>query len=90
MILFPRRRTTMWIHPPSTVMMTCSPTIRSYRFGTSIHEKSLRRSTPFARCALALRGIQHASLADCALLLDVSRGIVAGAYFHALRWNGEQ
>jgi DNA-directed RNA polymerase specialized sigma24 family protein len=44
---------------------------------------------PLARSALVLRGIQHASLADCALLLDVSRGIVAGAYSHALRWNGE-
>jgi len=44
---------------------------------------------PLARCALVLRGIQHASLADCALLLDVSRAIVAGAYSHALRWNGE-
>ena len=44
---------------------------------------------PLARCALVLRGIQHASLADCALLLDVSRGIVAGAFSHALRWNGE-
>ena len=44
---------------------------------------------PLARCALVLRGIQHASLADCALLLDVSRGIVAGAYSQALRWNGE-
>ncbi len=42
---------------------------------------------PLARCALVLRGIQHASLADCALLLDVSRGIVAGAYSQALRWN---
>jgi DNA-directed RNA polymerase specialized sigma24 family protein len=44
---------------------------------------------PLARCALVLRGIEHASLADCALWLDVSRGIVAGAYSHALRWNGE-
>jgi DNA-directed RNA polymerase specialized sigma24 family protein len=44
---------------------------------------------PLARCALVLRGIQHASLADCALLLDLSRGIVAGAYSRALRWNGE-
>jgi hypothetical protein len=44
---------------------------------------------PLARCALVLRGIQHASLADCALLLDVSRGIVAAAYSHALRWSGE-
>jgi DNA-directed RNA polymerase specialized sigma24 family protein len=45
---------------------------------------------PLARCALVLRGIQHASLADCALLLDVSRGIVAGAYSQALRWNDER
>jgi DNA-directed RNA polymerase specialized sigma24 family protein len=44
---------------------------------------------PLARCALVVRGIQHASLADCALLLGVSRGIVAGAYSRALRWNGE-
>jgi DNA-directed RNA polymerase specialized sigma24 family protein len=44
---------------------------------------------PLARCALVLRGIQHASLADCALLLNVSRGIVAGAYSQALRWNGK-
>jgi len=44
---------------------------------------------PLARCALVVRGIQHASLADCALLLDVSRGIVAGAYSRALQWNGE-
>ena len=43
---------------------------------------------PLTRCALVLRGIQHASLADCALLLDVSRGIVAGAYSQARRWNG--
>jgi hypothetical protein len=44
---------------------------------------------PLARCALVVRGIQHASLADCALLLDVSRGVVAGAYSQALRWNCE-
>jgi DNA-directed RNA polymerase specialized sigma24 family protein len=44
---------------------------------------------PLARCALVLRGVEHASLADCALLLDVSRGIVARAYSQALRWNGE-
>jgi len=44
---------------------------------------------PLARCAFVLRGIKHASLADCALLLDVSRGIVARAYSQALRWNGE-
>jgi DNA-directed RNA polymerase specialized sigma24 family protein len=44
---------------------------------------------PIARCALVVRGIQHASLADSAILLDVSRGIVAGAYSQALRWNRE-
>jgi len=44
---------------------------------------------PLARCALVLRGIQHASLADCALLLDLPRGIVAGAYSQALLWKGE-
>jgi len=43
---------------------------------------------PLARCALVLRGIQHASLADCALLLDVSANC-SGAYSQALRWNGE-
>jgi DNA-directed RNA polymerase specialized sigma24 family protein len=44
---------------------------------------------PLARSTLVLRGIQHASMADCALLLDVSRGIVARAYSQALRWSGE-
>ena len=45
---------------------------------------------PLARSALVLRGIQHASLADCALLLDVPRRIVAVAYCQALRWNRER
>ena len=45
---------------------------------------------PLARCALVLRGIQHASIADCALLLDVPRRIVAVAYCQALRWNSER
>jgi DNA-directed RNA polymerase specialized sigma24 family protein len=45
---------------------------------------------PLARAALVLRGIQHASIADCALLLDVPRQIVAAAYRHALRWNSER
>jgi hypothetical protein len=44
---------------------------------------------PLARCALVLRGIQRASLADCALMLEVSRGIVAGAYSQALGWSGQ-
>jgi len=44
---------------------------------------------PLARSALVLRGIQHASIADCAVLLEVPRQIVAGAYRQALRWcNG--
>jgi DNA-directed RNA polymerase specialized sigma24 family protein len=45
---------------------------------------------PLARSALVLRGIQHASIADCALLLDVPRRTVAGAYSQALRWNSER
>jgi DNA-directed RNA polymerase specialized sigma24 family protein len=45
---------------------------------------------PLARSALVLRGIQHDSIADCALLLDVPRRILAGAYCNALRWNRER
>ena len=45
---------------------------------------------PLARSALVLRGIQHTSIADCALLLDVPRRIVAAAYCQALRWNNER
>jgi hypothetical protein len=45
---------------------------------------------PLARSALVLRGIQHASIADCALLLDVPRQIFADAYCQALRWNRER
>jgi DNA-directed RNA polymerase specialized sigma24 family protein len=45
---------------------------------------------PLARSALVLRGMQHASIADCALLLDVPLQIVAGAYRQALRWNRER
>lgn len=45
---------------------------------------------PLARSALVLRGIQHDSITDCALLLDVPLRIVAGAYCHALRWNSER
>jgi hypothetical protein len=43
-----------------------------------------------ARSALVLRGIQHASMGDCALLLDVPRRIVGAAYCQALRWNSER
>jgi DNA-directed RNA polymerase specialized sigma24 family protein len=45
---------------------------------------------PLARSALVLRGIQHTSIADCALLLVVPRPIVAAAYCQALRWNNER
>jgi DNA-directed RNA polymerase specialized sigma24 family protein len=45
---------------------------------------------PLARSALVLRGIQHTSIADCALLLDVPRRIVRAAYCQALRWNHER
>jgi hypothetical protein len=45
---------------------------------------------PLARSALVLRGIQHFSIADCALMLDISPRIVAAAYWRALRWNNER
>jgi DNA-directed RNA polymerase specialized sigma24 family protein len=44
---------------------------------------------PLARSALVLRGIQHFSIADCSLLLDMPRQVVAAAYCQALRWNNE-
>jgi DNA-directed RNA polymerase specialized sigma24 family protein len=42
---------------------------------------------PLARSALVLRGIQHFSIAECALLLDMPRQIIAAAYCQALCWN---
>jgi DNA-directed RNA polymerase specialized sigma24 family protein len=45
---------------------------------------------PLARSALVLRGIQHFSIADCGLLLEVPRQIVAAAYCRAVRWNEER
>jgi hypothetical protein len=45
---------------------------------------------PLARSALVLRGIQHYSIADCALLLDIPSRIVAAAYCQALHWNNER
>jgi DNA-directed RNA polymerase specialized sigma24 family protein len=45
---------------------------------------------PLARSALVLRGIQHFSITDCALLLDMPRRIVAAAYCRAVRWNDER
>lgn len=41
---------------------------------------------PFSRAVLVLRGMQSASISDCALLLEVSRRSVIGAYCRALRW----
>jgi DNA-directed RNA polymerase specialized sigma24 family protein len=45
---------------------------------------------PLARSALVLRGIQRASIADCALLLGIPSRVVTIAYGHALRWNSER
>jgi DNA-directed RNA polymerase specialized sigma24 family protein len=45
---------------------------------------------PLGRSALVLRGIQHASIADSALLLGVPSRVVAVAYGQALRWNSER
>jgi DNA-directed RNA polymerase specialized sigma24 family protein len=45
---------------------------------------------PLARSALVLRGIQHLSIAECALLLDMPRQIIAAAYCQALRWNNQR
>jgi DNA-directed RNA polymerase specialized sigma24 family protein len=45
---------------------------------------------PLARSALVLRGIQHASIADAALLLGEPSRVVAVAYGQALRWNNER
>jgi DNA-directed RNA polymerase specialized sigma24 family protein len=45
---------------------------------------------PLARSALVLRGIQHLSIGDCALLLDMPRRIVEAAYCRAVHWNDER
>jgi DNA-directed RNA polymerase specialized sigma24 family protein len=45
---------------------------------------------PLARSALVLRGIQHLSIAECALLLDIPRQIIAVAYCQALRWHNKR
>jgi hypothetical protein len=45
---------------------------------------------PLARSAMVLRGIQHSSIADCALLLDMAPRTVAAAYCQAIRWNNER
>ena len=45
---------------------------------------------PLSRCVLVLRGVQHASISDCSLLLRVPRRCVISAYCRALRWNDER
>jgi hypothetical protein len=45
---------------------------------------------PLARSVLVMRGIQHSSITDCALLLHMPPRIVAAAYCQALRWNNER
>jgi hypothetical protein len=45
---------------------------------------------PLARSALVLRGIQHFSMPDCTLLLDMPRRVVAAAYCRAVHWNDER
>ena len=45
---------------------------------------------PLARSALVLRGIQHFPIADCALLLEMPRRVVAAAYCRSVRWNDER
>jgi DNA-directed RNA polymerase specialized sigma24 family protein len=45
---------------------------------------------PLARSALVLRGMQHFSIRDCALLLDMPPRVVAAAYCRAVHWNDER
>jgi DNA-directed RNA polymerase specialized sigma24 family protein len=40
----------------------------------------------FSRAVLVLRGVQGASISDCALLLEVPRKCVRGAYCRSLHW----
>jgi len=45
---------------------------------------------PLARATLVLRGVQHDSIFDCALQINVPRRSVAGAYCRALQWSNER
>ena len=45
---------------------------------------------PVARAVLVLRGCQGVSIGDCALLLQLSRKCVIGAYCNALRWISQR
>jgi hypothetical protein len=44
----------------------------------------------FSRAILVMRGVQGFSVSDCALLLEVPRKCVVGAYCHALHWLSEK
>lgn len=52
---------------------------------TSPHD-IVRALDPLARAVLILHGCQHASIADCSLLLSVPLRCVLGAYCRALQW----
>jgi len=45
---------------------------------------------PLARCILVLRGVQHASISNCALFLELPRRVVTSAYCEAGRWAAAQ
>src|SRR6185369_1651193 len=45
---------------------------------------------PITRAILILRGCQGVSIGDCALLLEISRKCVIGAYCHALCWISQR
>ncbi len=50
----------------------------------------IRDLDPISRAVLVLRGLQGASIADCALQLRVPRKCVLAAYCNALRWISEK
>ncbi len=50
----------------------------------------IRDLDPISRAVLVLRGLQGASIADCALQLQVPRKCVLAAYCNALRWISEK
>ncbi len=45
---------------------------------------------PLARCVLVLRGVQHVSISDCALFIELPRRVVTSAYCEAGRWAAAQ
>ncbi len=50
----------------------------------------IRDLDPISRAVLVLRGLQGASIADCALQLQVPRKCILAAYCSALRWIAEK